>query len=416
LDSFLLRAARSLAFASSAFILLGIAPSQILLALALAALLLSGEKLRLPPIKLPLGLFLLLTVVAVIFSDNPAAGLPQIRKIYVFFQLLVVFSLFRDLKFVRWLILTWGGLASISALRSFVQFAGKVQQAHAAGRDFYNFYVGERVTGFMSHWATFSSQEMFVLIMLGAFLFFSPEAVRRTWIWLLCGVLMSAGMLLGEMRGVWIATFAAGLYLIWVWRRWLVLVFPVVIAAGFFLAPNAIRERFTSILRPSRVDSNAFRVVTWRTGLRMIEAHPWLGLGPEMPRIEFDRYVPADIPRPLPDGSYIHLHNLYLHYAAERGIPTLLVFLWLIGKILRDFWRGVQALPPGRQERRFLLHGAIAGVLAILVDGFANVNLGDSEILTMFLVVVACGYLAMEKDVAPGLKREATPRSSMAPA
>ena len=27
-------------------------------------------------------------------------------------------------------------------------------------------------------------------------------------------------------------------------------------------------------------------------------------------------------------------------------------------------------------------------------------NLGDSEVLTMFLVVIACGYLALEKDVA----------------
>jgi hypothetical protein len=42
-------------------------------------------------------------------------------------------------------------------------------------------------------------------------------------------------------------------------------------------------------------------------------------------------------------------------------------------------------------------------VIATLVDGVANVNLGDSEVLTMFLVVVACGYLALEKDVAPEL-------------
>jgi len=176
---------------------------------------------------------------------------------------------------------------------------------------------------------------------------------------------------------------------------------PVIIAAGFLFSPDVIRQRFTSIVHPGRLDSNQFRPVTWRTGLRMIEQHPWLGLGPEMPRIQFDEYVPADIPRPLPEGSYIHLHNIYLHYAAERGIPTLLVFLWLMGKIIWDFWRGLRTLPPGRDNRRFLLHGGIAVVFATLVDGFANVNLGDSEVLTMFLVVVACGYLALEKDVAP---------------
>ncbi len=67
--------------------LLSIAVCQSLLALSLAALLLSGEKLRMPPIKLPLTLFLLGTVVAVILSSDPAAGRPQIRKFFVFLAL-----------------------------------------------------------------------------------------------------------------------------------------------------------------------------------------------------------------------------------------------------------------------------------------------------------------------------------------
>jgi putative inorganic carbon (hco3(-)) transporter len=392
--------ARWLAFGSSAAIVVGIAPSQIMLGAALGALVLSREKWRLPPIKLPLGLFLLGTLIAIAFSGNPAAGWPQIKKIYVFTQLLVVFSLLRNMAMIRWLFLSWAAFGSVSAGLSFVQFARKVQQAHAAGSNVYDYYVGERITGFMSHWYTFSAEEMFVLIMLASFLFFAPEARKRMWLWIVIATVSSLGLLLAETRGVWIATAVAGLYLLWFWRRWLVMVMPVVVIAGFLLSPNVIRERFTSILRPSSLDSNDFRKVVWRTGLQMIERHPWLGLGPEMPRIHFNEYVPADIPRPLPVGSYMHLHNIYLHYAAERGIPTLLVFLWLMGRILLDFWRGLRTLPPGRDDRRFLLHGGIAVVIATLVDGVANMNLGDSEVLTMFLVVVACGYLALEKDVA----------------
>src|SRR6266436_6761691 len=100
-DSTLLRCARWLAFGSAVTIMFGIAPSQILLALAFAALLASGEKLRLPAIRLPLGLFLLATVVSLAFSDDPAAGLPQIRKFYVFLELLVVFSLLRSERIIR---------------------------------------------------------------------------------------------------------------------------------------------------------------------------------------------------------------------------------------------------------------------------------------------------------------------------
>ena len=38
-------------------------------------------------------------------------------------------------------------------------------------------------------------------------------------------------------------------------------------------------------------------------------------------------------------------------------------------------------------------------VLATLAEGMVELNLGDSEVLTMFLVVVASGYLALEKDM-----------------
>ena len=58
-EPILFRAARWLTFGSAVAILFSIAASQILLALALAALLLSGGCMRLPRIWLPLGLFLL---------------------------------------------------------------------------------------------------------------------------------------------------------------------------------------------------------------------------------------------------------------------------------------------------------------------------------------------------------------------
>src|ERR1039458_5218383 len=363
-ESALSRAARWLTFGSAASIMFSIAVSQILLALAFAALLASGDKLLLPRIKWPLALFMLGTLVSLAFSGDPAMnGLPQVRKFYVLLELLVVFSTLRNLKVVRWLFLTWAGIGAVTALRGCVQFAGKVQEAHRLGRSFYDYYVAARITGFTSHWNTYSAEEMFALIMVGALLLFAPRA-RRNWIWALCGILIAVAILL-----------------------------------AYVVSPTPVRERFTSIVRPSSIDSNQFRIVTWRTGVQMIEKHPWLGLGPDGPKYHFMEYVPADIPRPLPPGVYEHLHNVYLQYAADRGIPTMLAMLWMLIQIPLDFWRGLRALPPGPSVRRFLLHGAVAVVLAVMVEGFVEYNLGDSEVLAMFLVATACGYLALEKDV-----------------
>src|ERR1039457_3348730 len=116
-EPILLRGARWLAFGSAAGILLGIAPFQILLALSFSVLRAGGKKLRLPPTPLPLALFMLGTVISLLLSDDPVAGLPQIRKFYVFLELLVVFSLLRSLAMVRNLFLTWAGIGALTAIR-----------------------------------------------------------------------------------------------------------------------------------------------------------------------------------------------------------------------------------------------------------------------------------------------------------
>ena len=112
--------------------------------------------------------------------------------------------------------------------------------------------------------------------------------------------------------------------------------------------------------------------------------------------------MPPDIPRPLPEGWYGHLHNIYLQYAAERGIPTMLLMVWMLGQTLWDCLRRVWRLPPGRGDLKFVLHGAVAVVIATMIAGCFEYNLGDSEVLTMFLVVVGCAYaaLAVETETA----------------
>jgi putative inorganic carbon (HCO3(-)) transporter len=397
-EPLLFRIARWLTFGSAVSIIFSIAASETLLGLALAALLLSGGRMRLPRIWLSLSLFLLGTLASLAFSPDPVAGLPQVRKIFVFTILLLVFSTLRDMRTIRWLFLCWAGAGTLTALRGLVQFGHKVQEAHAQGRGFYEYYVAERITGFTSHWMTFGGEEMFALLMVTAFLFFACLPRKRFWIWLLCAVLMALALLLGFTRSIWLASAGAGMYLLWFWKRALVIVLPVALLLIALLAPASIRERFSSMLKPGKADSNQFRFVAWRTGLEMIRAHPWFGVGPEEVKLQFNSYVPADVPRPLPDGWYGHLHNIYLQYAAERGIPTMLLMLWMLGQILWDCLGRVWRLPPGRSDLKFVLHGAVAVVIATMIGGCFEYNLGDSEVLLMFLVVVGCAYAAMDGE------------------
>ncbi len=390
------RAAFYLTCGSLVSILFSIAVSQILLGLALAALLLSSQPMRLPPIKLPLVLFMAGTILSLLFSGHMSEGTPQIRKFLVFAILLLVSSTFRTVAEIRGVVLVWAVVATLSAVRSLFQFWQKYQEAQAAHQHFYDFYIGERITGFMSHWMTFGGEEMIVLLLLASYLFFSGEQRWKAAGWF-CAAILAISMVLGFTRSIFLLGFPVGLlYLLWFWHRWLVAAAPVVAVIGFLVAPAALKERVTSIVQPhGQMDSNEHRNITRRTGIAIIRAHPLLGLGPEQVKYQFERWVPPDIPKPLPEGWYGHLHNIYLQYAAERGIPTMLFMMWMIGKILWDF-ASTLGKTPLSPEARFVLHGAIAAILAILAEGFLEYNLGDSEVLTLFLAVVGFGYIAKE--------------------
>jgi O-antigen ligase len=179
---------------------------------------------------------------------------------------------------------------------------------------------------------------------------------------------------------------------------------PIIAILGFIVAPQATRDRMMSLIEPrADVDSNQHRIVTFRTGIEMIKAHPWFGLGPEQIRRNFDSYVPADIQRPLPVGYYGHLHNIYVQYAAERGIPALVFILWLIGMTIWDCFHGILRAGRARSQELFVLHGTIAVIIGVLVGGVFEYNLGDSEVLMMFLSVVGLGYAAVHNVNAKGV-------------
>jgi O-antigen ligase len=364
-------------------VLFSITASNILIGAALVALLASRAQIRFPPVKLPLGLFFLATVISVALSGHSLReGWPGIRKFYLCLVLLLVCSTFRNRGRVRVFVIALTGVMLLSSLWSFAQFSRKMSDAAAKGVDFRTYYTGgDRITGFMSHWMTLSGEQMMVLLFLAAMLLFG----RWNWPLAACGVVIAVSLVLGYTRSMWAGTALGLAYLVWLRdKRWL-LIAPIPVALLLLLNPAGIGQRILSIYRPAGdLDSNRFRVICRQTGVAMIEAHPWFGLGPEQVRAQFRQFIPVDVPRPLPPGAYIHLHNVYLQYAAERGIPALIAFVWFLGKMLWDFLRV--------KQKDWVIHGAIAVMLAILAAGWYEHNLGDGEILTLFLAVVACGY------------------------
>ncbi len=376
-----------LAGAAAVATVVSIAAFEILMALALAAMLLTPEARRAwrwPPVMLPLSAWIALTVISAFASGDISAAMPQLKKFYIYLMLFLVFAAFREVCEIRWVAAGWALGAALSALWSAVQitqqFTGYTAYVSAA-----------RATGFMGHWMTFGGEMMMALLFVGSAVLFSAWRRARPWLAAAC-VVIAFGLLASYTRSMWLGALVGGTYLMWVWRRWSVLAIPVFVGILMLADPFAVRERALSAFRPTQFDSNEFRVVTREIGWEMVKAHPLFGIGPEQVSRQYQRYIPASTPRPLPTGFYGHLHNIYIHYAAERGIPALLALLWLIGRAIWDFARAV-----GRSsgEVRWVLQGALAVTAAVLLSGWYELNLGDSEVLGMFLAVMGLGYSAV---------------------
>jgi putative inorganic carbon (hco3(-)) transporter len=393
-----------LAFACVVAVLCSNSLSNVLIAAAVLALgfchFRFGHPVRFPPVALPLALFFLATVISVALSGHIREGWPGPRKFYLYFILLLVYSSFRSLREVRALIIACAGMMTLSALWSLHQFWDKLREARLFEMDFREYYTVERITGFTSHWMTLSGEEMFVLLLLCALLLFFARG-RLAVALAAMAATIAIGFLAAYTRSMWMGAALGAGYLVWLRNKNWLLLAPLPVLLLLWLNPAGIGDRIVSSFRPAGdLDSNQFRVVCRRAGWEMIKAHPWFGLGPEQVKAQFLAYIPPDVPRPLPTGAYMHLHNVYLQYAAERGVPALLAFLWLLGVMLRDFIRAARAAAPDDRDRRCILYGAIAVMLAACSAGWYEHNLNDGEILTLFLAVCACGYLAADAQAA----------------
>ncbi|MBI4463220.1 MAG: O-antigen ligase family protein [Acidobacteria bacterium] len=380
---------------SAVSIIFSIAVSQIFLGGALLALLLARRRLEFPArLGIPLLAFLGWTLLALAASADPMSGLSQVRRIFVFLVPLVVYNAFRRHEVVWRTLQAVVVMGSLAALYGLGQFGWDYWRLSSQGLPFYENYVARQITGFMSHWMTFSGQLMLVFLLLSSMLFFFRQERRARWRWV-CFVLLGLALAAAFTRGVWLATGVGMVYLLGRFQRRLLWLLPLGILCVYLVSPAWLQKRQFSIFDWRTDASNQARLVMLQTGLRMVAAHLWLGLGPEQVWPQFLLYKPPELP--LPRAWYGHLHNTYLQIAAERGIPGLVFLLWFFGEILRRTW--LLAGRPSAQERA-LGHAGFAITVGMMVEGLFEYNFGDSEVLMLYLFLVSAVY-SWEKLSAP---------------
>jgi O-antigen ligase len=313
-----------------------------------------------------------------------------VRKLVLFTILLLAANLVISPR--HWNVL-WQGLfveAALVGLVAALQFVAEYQVGRALNPGQIYVYMRQaRAHGLMGHWMNFGGQQMLVFVAFAAFLLL---AVRLRKLWWLVGAVIAVSIILNFSRGVWLGSFIACIYLVARWRpRWLML-FPVLLLAGYFISPSLIRERLQSVLHLSSDPSIGIRFEMWRVGWRMIQSHPFLGVGPNNIPETYTLYLPPGVSPMV--GYREHLHNDYLQLGAERGVPCLLAWLWFMGALGWHTLRVRRQWVRGKSQRAHLwiADAAFACLLALLTEGCFEFNFGTSPVLMVFLFMVSAPF------------------------
>jgi putative inorganic carbon (hco3(-)) transporter len=344
------------------------------------------------PIKAPLALFIGWTILSIFWAINPAAGGFAIRKLVLFVILLLAVNLIVSLKHLEILYRVLFLEAAIASALAAVQFVMQYRAVRAAHpHQIYLYMTSYRISGFMGHWMNFGGQQMLVFVLLLACLLLRP---RTRTIWWLVAALIALSIVLNFTRGVWLGCFVAALYLVARWKPKLLWLLPILVLALMFAAPKMVRERIDSVLHPSKDTSIAMRFEMWNVGWRMIQKHPWVGVGPNNINEEYVEYLPPGV---MPAAGYhAHLHNDYIQFAAERGLPCLVAYVWLIAALLWHFLKVRKTSGPGR----WIVDGGIAAWLALVVEGCFEFNFGTSPVLMMFLFVSSTPFVVAQVEAS----------------
>ena len=253
--------------------------------------------------------------------------------------------------------------------------------------------IGFRVTATLQN-PNMLGQYLVLMIPVGGAKLLSVKTWReRIFYFVSCG-LMCICMILTYSRGAWLGlVFAAAIFFVLLDPR-LILLAPFALIALYFVLPETVISRFTSIGN-LKDNSTSYRVYIWLGSLAMLKDGYWLsGVGPG--EAAFNAVYPAYSYNTIVAP---HAHNLFLQIVCDAGICALLIFL------LALFWY-FRALCAGlAKEKDFtgkiLQIAFISGMAGFLVQAMTDYSFYNYRVMLIFWVYLALGMVVSRRRELP---------------
>jgi O-antigen ligase len=359
-------------------VLVSIAGAETLLAMAcLAWIIVRPRPFVWPSYIVPMCAFMATTTLALVMSPQPDLGMAAVRKFVLFTMGLLAANLVTTPSRAKLSFQVLLGVAGITSTYALLQFAAAYIHFLSTQTLADDPMVLARMKGLMGHWMTFSGEQL--LLWCAAV----PAMLVLKKHWMIPLGIVGATIVLSFTRSVWLGAACGFLIVVFLIPRKVLIGVALPVAVVALAASGLIYHRVSASFQQQKFAPDSGRIELFIGGVRMIEAHPLFGVGPQRIQTEFPRYA-----RAIPT-YYGHLENNVVQIAAERGLLCLVAFLWFIFEIYASL---IAMIRTAGTETRWVAMAAVAALTGFIIAGFFSYNFGDSEVLLLLLFIVSVPY------------------------
>jgi O-antigen ligase len=208
-----------------------------------------------------------------------------------------------------------------------------------------------------------------------------------------CCALMCVCMLLTFSRGAWLGLLFAGAAFVVLLNPRLMLLAPFALVALYFVLPETVISRFTSIGNLTD-NSTSYRVYIWMGVLAMLKDYWLCGIGPGDAAFNmvYPAYSYSGVTAP-------HSHNLFLQIVCDAGVCALVVFLLVAFTYFRTMCTALSKTKDW--SARVLQVAFTGGAVGFLVQAMTDYSFYNYRVLFLFWAYLALGCLAAGRDKLP---------------
>lgn len=193
------------------------------------------------------------------------------------------------------------------------------------------------------------------------------------------GALLALGIALTAMRTVMVAfTLGACVLTIRAARGKARLLVPVALLVVFAIGAFIVWQTRAQEALWLRDDSASLRLTVAQIGAARIRLYPVFGHGMDAMHLHWNEWG-------FPGKEMLGLHSTPLQLAFDRGIPALVLWIW----IMAAFWllttRAERFFRDSADSNRYgLLLGATGAIAGFFASSLVNYNFGDGEVALVF--------------------------------